>query len=291
MLAQVNQGIMGHDACPALCTDADVLAPAAQGSSIQLTIPPSRTFNVQWTAWSRDDLVKTGAMPKMTAQVVGVGTVHFPSNEVDIFPASNREMVARGNIFGQANIDPALWSCESRLVFSERTVGPSGFTTVLCLASNTESCTSCTRPSTPGALHVIFPNAHLWLSHSWNNAQDYYKARSCSADLSTCIAKFEGFIDAFYLNPATGSFVWPCLIQTEDTDAHLPLPYPGLPRMLRDANLCFAGTTLQAFYDVTTFFPNYRDFGACGAIGPTPAASCAFTPVKVIDNDGDDDDD
>jgi hypothetical protein len=285
MLAQANQGIMGHDACAAGCTDPDVLAPAAQGSSVQFTVPPSGVFNVQWTAFARDDLSVAGAMPTMTAKAIS-GSVRYPADEVDIFPRNNREMTAWGNIFGQANIDPALWSCEARLFFSQIEGG--GFTVQLCDASNTDGCTPCTRPFEPGALHVIFPNAHLWLSQNWNSAQDYYQARSCSSDLSTCIATFEGLVDAFSFNAASGSFVPPCQVQSADRDSHQPLPYHGRGRRLHDADGCFIGTTPQPFFDVTTFFPNYRDFGACAAVGPAAAASCAYTPGGA-DDEGDDD--
>jgi len=287
MLSQANQGIMGHDACAAGCTDPDVLAPAAPGSSVQFTVPPSGVFNVQWTAWSRDDLSVAGATPTMTAKVIS-GSVSYPADELDIFPRTNREMTARGNIFGQANIDPALWSCEARLFFNENVEGGPLFTVRLCDASNTDGCTPCTRPFEPGALHVIFPNAHLWLSQNWNSAQDYYQARSCSSDLSTCIATFEGLIDAFSFNAATGNFVPPCQVQSADTDSHRPLPYAGHPRRLHDADGCFIGTTPQPFFDVTTFFPNYRDFGSCAAVGPAAAASCAYTPGGAGD-EGDDD--
>jgi hypothetical protein len=214
------------------------------------------------------------------------GSARYPADEVDIFPRNNREMTASGNIFGQANIDPALWSCEARLFFSGIEGG--GFTVQLCDASNTDGCTPCIRPFEPGALHVIFPNAHLWLSQNWNSAQDYYQARSCSSDLSTCIANFEGLIDAFSFNAASGSFVPRCQVQSADRDSHRPLPYRGRARRLHDADGCFIGTTPQPSFDVTTFFPNYRDFGACAAVGPAAAASCAYTPGGA-DDDGDDD--
>jgi hypothetical protein len=275
VLAQANQGIMAHSSCPAPCTDPDVLAPAALGTSVQFTVPPSGVFNVQWTTWARADLTPT-TTATMTAQVIGLGTVRFPADELDIFPASNREMTAWGNIFGQANIDPALWSCPANLVGNV----DSGMSVQLCVPGKESlSCQPCTRPWAPGAQHVIFPNAHLWLSRSWNNAQAYYHARSCSSDLSTCIATFEGFIDAFSVTLT--SFVPPCLVQNADTDSHVPLPYAGLPRTLHDANYCFVGLVPHPFHEVTTFFPNYRDFGACAAIGTAAAASCSYTPQKI----------
>jgi probable HAF family extracellular repeat protein len=157
----------------------------------------------------------------------------------------------------------------------------------LCDASNQTSCTPCTRSFTPGALHVIFPNAHLWLSRSWNNAQDYYRNRACSSDLSTCIAAFEGYIDAPWLNPATGRTVPACLLQSSDTDSHRPLPYTGTARALNDADFCFVDRTLRFNFAVTSFFPNYRDIGACGALGRVAATSCAYTPR--VKKGGDDD--
>jgi uncharacterized membrane protein len=159
----------------------------------------------------------------------------------------------------------------------------------LCSAEPTRTCIPCTRNFTPGALRVIFPNAHMWLSRSWNNAQDYYKARACSSDLSTCIATLEGFIDAPFLNPATGRVVQACQVQNADTDTHRPLPYPGPARTLHDANFCFVGNTATPFFDVTTFFPNYRNLGSCGAIGTTATAACSFTRRRPEPDDDDDD--
>jgi probable HAF family extracellular repeat protein len=564
MIAQVNQGIMGHDypwaakgSCagmPAGCVDPDVLGSSVTGTVdpfLQFTIPPSGVFNVQWTTFSRDALKVPPAWPLMTAQVVGSsGVVRFPSDELDVFPSTNREMTASGNIFGSANIDPGLWSCEARLVSDTGTaynftpfdapnssltaasgindvgqivgtlkdtstaqvkhaflrsmdgtivsIDPTGatsaianginnagqvvgsfvgtdgqlhgfermtdgtFTTIdfagakdpfleaindagqmvgsysvvvgefsnsvgffrdtvgtvttiavsgaaqtqpfainnrgqiagyyytssgshgflrdtegfyntidvsgaaetfvtglndagfvsgtfrrsdcgttpqcfhgfvrsptgqvtqvdvpasvqtealainssgtiagsmsnartlktvafvttlsgtqLCDATNTTSCTTCTRSFAPGAAHVIFPNAHLWLSRNWNNAQDYYHNRSCSSDLSTCVASFEGYIDAPWANPATGRTVSPCQVQSSDADSHLPLPYLGTARPLSDANSCFVDTAVQSDFAVTTFFPNYRDFGACGAIGSSASASCAYSKRRI----------
>ena len=307
LLVQVNQGIMGHDypwaaggscegtAPGAGCTDGDVLAVADQGTVnplLRFTVPSSGVFNVQWTAAARDTLNGI-ARPGMGARVVGTGLVSFPANELDVFPRGNREMTSSANIFGEANIDPALWSCEARPRFRRGTaptpITGAAFTpdavvvlppTILCLATNPDACTPCERPFREGAQHVVFPNAHLWLSRGWNNAQAYYQARSCSANLSTCIATFEGYIDAFWLRPAPARSVPPCLLQSFDTDSFRPLPYAGTPRPLGDANLCFIGWTPTAWFTVTTFFPNYRDLGACAAIGPSSSAACAYTPPR-----------
>jgi len=585
MIVQVNQGIMGHNhpfapkgSCfgvPGCTSDPDVLGFDVSGAvnpTVRFTVPPSHVFNVQWSTFSRDALASrvttgTGASaPVIKARIVsGLGRIRFPADELDVFPARNREMTALGNIFGAANIDPALFSCEARpaaaagapaysfldlaqpqafgindagqvvggafdpsfgehgflrnadgtvLVFDVispagapaarteahdinnsgqivgefadgtglhgfvrnadgsfttfdaadadvgaqrgstsargindagqivgdfldagfnshgfvRTVdgaissidvpgasqifysgidssgtivgttvdtagqhgiiirgalappatftfvdllgaagtelngindggelagtfhdgtrshgfvlpapaftdGPVGGFTVLddpavaptgdtnanginnlaavagttlqgdtltgfvaslagvqlCSAANTTACIPCTRNFTPGSLHVVFPNAHMWLSRSWNNAQDYYKARSCSSDLSTCIATLEGFIDAAFLNPATGRTVPACLVQNADTDTHSPLPYPPPAQTLHDANFCFVGSTTVPFFDVTTFFPNYRNFGSCGNISATATAACSFTPRRPIPDDDDDD--
>lgn len=321
MLLQVNQGIMGHDypfaaagSCfgqPPGCTDPDTLGLAVSGSvnpSVQFTIPRSRVFNVQWTALSRDQLAGMPE-PSMTASIVrGRGAVRFPADELDIFPASNREMTAQGNLFGKANIDPALWSCEVRLrpvifapisnaptgatgVPNGATGVPSGAPTQLCLASNGEGCTACTRSFPPGGLHVLFPNAHLWLSTHWTSAQAYYQNRSCSSDLSTCIAAFEGFIDGSFANPATGRVVPPCATQSTDRDTHRPLPYGPLARRLHDASSCFVDQTRRSLFEVTTFFPNYRSssLGACAAIGLSSPGACAYGRGEGEGDDGDDD--
>jgi TolB protein len=158
--------------------------------------------------------------------------------------------------------------------------------TQLCDASNQTNCIPCTRTFTPGATHVIFPDAHMWLSKSWNNAQDYYRNRSCSADFSTCIATFEGFIDAPFLNPATGQTVPACLQQSADNDStQPPLSYPGPARPLNDADSCFIGANVNTGFTITTFFPNYRDGGPCGAVAS--AKGCSYTsPTRIAFSSG-----
>jgi Tol biopolymer transport system component/uncharacterized membrane protein len=152
--------------------------------------------------------------------------------------------------------------------------------THLCLRSNQSTCTPCTRTFTPGAVHVVFPDAHMWLSRGWNDAQAYYRARSCSSDASTCIARLEGLIDAPFVNLAAGQSVPACLQQSADTDGQKPLPYAGAARPLNDADSCYMGATINSGFTVTTFFPNYKDGGACGSV--TSPAGCGFTPPSRI---------
>src|SRR5207247_3383768 len=124
--------------------------------------------------------------------------VTFPANEVDIF--HNREMRGWGNIFGQDNIDPALWSCEVRVVVVGQTIDDNKdflpFETQLCQANVTDRAKSCPRPFPPGGHPVVFPQAKMWLSAAWTDQQNYYHARSCSSDQSTCIAELEGTIES-----------------------------------------------------------------------------------------------
>ena len=294
MLLQVNQGIMAHDypystpgACsgtPPGCVDPEVLALSVAGvanPSARFTITPSGIFNAQWTTAARD-LLASGAKPVMTARVLGPGRVKFPADELDVFPARNRELTAAGNIFGEENIDPAMWSCESRLFFSD---GPSYIR--LCAASNVEFCTPCTRGFPPGGLKVIFPNAHLWLSRSWNSAQAYYQNRACSSDLSTCIASYEGYIDAFSFDATTARLRFPCLSQDFDRDTFRPVPYAGPPRHLHDAKSCFIGYSPSSSHELTTFFPNFNNLGSCAAVGPAAAASCSYTRKEPEPEDDD----
>jgi len=157
----------------------------------------------------------------------------------------------------------------------------------LCSAATPFPCKPCSRNFTPGATRVIFPNAHMWLSNSWTSAQSYYRARSCSSDLSTCIANFEGLIDASWVNPVTRRTVPACQVQNADSDTYRPLPYPAPPRTLHDANSCFVDRATMPNFAVTTFFPNFGSLGSCSAL---PVASvCGFTTHRPVPDDDNDD--
>ena len=137
---------------------------------------------------------------------------------------------------------------------------------------------------------VVFPNAHVWLSSSWTNAQDYYHLRSCSSDLSTCVASFEGFIDASYCGPAdphclntsSKTVSRPCHVQSLDRDSASPIPYSGGARKLFDAFQCHIGGGSDTGFGVTTFFANYGANGACWATTPADPA-CQYVPSDVGD--------
>src|SRR5438874_6962639 len=100
------------------------------------------------------------------------GRDKFAANEVDVF--HNREAAWSGNIFGDDNINPALRSCEPRLVLVRSERQAISFEIDLCLAKDDKQCCPCQRTFPQGSHTVIFPNAHMWLSSSWNSAQDYY---------------------------------------------------------------------------------------------------------------------
>jgi hypothetical protein len=109
---------------------------------------------------------------------------------------------------------------------------------------------------------------------------DYYRLRSCSSDQATCVANFEGFIDAQYCGPAdphclkSASTIVSrrCAQQSQDRDTARPLPYKGAARRLFDASQCHIGAGSDTGFGVTTFFANYGSSGSCWAAAPTDPA-------------------
>jgi hypothetical protein len=121
----------------------------------------------------------------------------------------------------------------------------------------------------------------MWLSSSWTDAQDYYHLRSCSSDLSTCVASFEGFIEKNYCGPADPHCLSAnstivsrrCHVKSLDRDTASPLPYHGRRgRKLLDAFQCHIGSGLDTGYGVTTLFANYGAQGSCWATIPSDPA-------------------
>jgi hypothetical protein len=281
LLLQVNLGI--HAANPG-----DPTALAVSGSagvvnpSVQFTVPTGGTWNVQWAADPRPtstSLPATIEPPTLSATVVsGGGKLRFPADEVFVF--TNREMYATAMLFnlspGDGNIAPIpgvsaqgqpVADCAPR-------VDSNGPIIEFCDASVIGSCSPCRR--SPGSV-VVFPNAHMWLASSWTNAQDYYQLRSCSADLSTCVASFEGFIDANYCGPTdphclsanSRTVARHCHVKSVDRDTSSARPYRGNGQKLFDAFGCHIGSAPDTGYGVTTFFANYGTAGACWATNAT----------------------
>jgi hypothetical protein len=250
MLLQVNLGI--HAADPG-----DIAALAVSGNTgilnptVDFVVPAGGTWNVQWAADPRPTsttLPATIAPPTLSARVLsGGGTLRFPADEVFVF--TNREMYATAMLFnlspGDANITPipGVNDAGQPVANCEPAVNSDG--KVQFVDASSADRVFCRRtPPTNGL--VVFPNAHMWLSSSWTNAQDYYHLRSCSSNLSTCVAKFEGFIDAHYCGPADPHCLnlnaplttvsRRCGVQSLDRDTATPLPYKGGARRLFDAS-------------------------------------------------------
>ena len=311
MLLQVNLGI--HAANPG--TPGAIAISGAAGKvdpSVDFVVPAGGTFNVQWAADPRPTskaLPATIAPPTLTAVVAGGGKLLFPADEVFVF--TNREMYATAMLFNLSAADHNIAPIPGTTAFGKGQVANceprinSDGRIQYCDASNSETCIPCTRTPRPGGKRVVFPNAHLWLSASWTKAQDYYALRSCSSDLSSCVANFEGFIDANYCGPANarctggGAVVVAkaCQVQSRDNDTAPARPYAGPAQKLNDAFKCFIGSGPDTGFGVTTFFANYGTIGACWATEPkrTEAKQAACTayrggrPDKDHDKDHDKD--
>ena len=133
-------------------------------------------------------------------------------------------------------------------------------------------------PAAPG---IAFPNAHLWLSKSWGDTQGYYRKRSCTSDLSTCIANFEGTIETTASNPAG------CAQLSSSVDPVTGLPlgdvagcnYGNLQGGAATPATFNDGTGAYAAYGVTTFLPNY---GSGPESAVNLACQAAAAPTAVI---------
>ncbi len=294
MLLQVNLGI--HAANPgspgALAVSG---AAGAVNPTVQFTVPVGGSWNVQWAADPRPtstSLPATIAPPSLTATLVsGDDALHFPADEIFVFP--NREMYSTAMIFdlapGDGNIVPIAGVTDqgAPVADCEPRINSDGFTE-FCDASAAGSCSQCRRTTIRGAGSVVFPNAHVWLASAWTNALDYYQNRACNSDLSSCIASFEGFIDAPYcglsdphcVKETSKPIVRRCEIQSVDRDTASPLPYRGGARKLSDAFQCHIGSGPDTGYGVTTFFADYGTQGACWALD-TSDPGCQY--VKPTD--------
>ncbi len=284
ILLQINLGIhgatKGGPGVIATSGPAGVVNP-----KVEFTVPVGGTFNVQWAADPRPSLAS--AAPKLKATVKqGGGTLRFPADEIFAFP--NREMYATAmmfnlsasdnniaNIPGTTSDGKPVANCGVRINSDGRPqfcVEQPPVTSPKTDAQRTDqvSCIPCTRNLKPGGKFVVFPNAHMWLSSSWTNQQDYYALRSCSSNLSTCVAKYEGLIDG-------GAH--PCAVQSANRDTTAPLPYQGGARPLEDAAGCHIGAGADTGFGETTFFANYGNVGACWAAKPGDRA-CAYKPPK-----------
>jgi len=298
MVLQANLGI--HAADPggpgAIATSKSALNPA-----VTFVVPEGGTFNVQWAADPRPD--STGGVasippPLLRARVVaGGGTLRFPADEVFVFP--KREMYSTAMLFNLSAVDANISAIPGIGVQGEPVAncGPrinSDGRLQFCDASVRDGCSACRRAPSRGL--VAFPNAHMWLSSSWTNAQDYYHLRSCSSDLSTCVATFEGFIDDRYCGPGdphcaqqgSKTVSRRCEVQSVDRDTAKPRPYTGAARKLDDAMGCHIGSGPDMGYGVTTFFANYGSGGACWASSPNDPA-CRYVKARSGD-EGDDED-
>jgi len=271
--------------------------------SVNFVVPVGGTWNVQWATDPRPTsttLPATVAPPVLTAHVTaGGGTLRFPADEVFVF--TNREMYATAMLFNlpssSGNITPIPGDADGTPVANcEPRINSDGFVEY-CDASFNDGCRSCVRTPPEGGL-VVFPNANMWLAGSWTNAQDYYHLRSCSSDLTTCVANFRGFIDARYCGPAdphclnsTSTTVSRrCNVQSLDRDTALPRPYRGPAQQLFDAFQCHIGTGPDTGYGVTTLFANYGSIGACWATTPTDPACRYVKPGGGGDDDDDEED-
>lgn len=298
MILQANLGI--HAADPgspgAIATSQSAINPA-----VAFVVPQGGTFNVQWAADPRPDSnggPASIAPPTLRARVVaGGGTLRFPADEVFVF--ANREMYSTAMLFNLTSVDaniaaiPGIGAQGQPVANCGPRINSDG-RLQFCDGSVRDGCSACRRAPARG--QVVFPNAHMWLSSSWTDAQDYYALRSCSSDLSTCVATFEGFIDDRYCGPGDPHCLKPgsktvsrrCDVQSHDRDTAKPRPYAGGARKLDDASGCHIGSGPDMGYGVTTFFANYGSDGACWASSPNDPA-CRY--VKRGSGDGEDDDD
>ena len=288
MLLQVNLGI--HGANPgqagaiAISGNSGVIDP-----KVEFTVPAGGTFNVQWAADPRPmsrTLPATVKPPKLTATLIaGGGTLRFPADEV--FAFVNREMYSTSMLFNLGASDnniasiPGVTSSGQKVASCEASINSKG-SLQFCVgaatlteynrtmeryrvstAAATTPCTPCRRTPRRGAKTVVFPNANMWLSSSWTNAQDYYELRSCSSDLSSCVANFRGLIES------------KCDVQSKSVDSASPRPYAGPAEGLQDAFKCHIGSGPDTGFGVTTFFANYGNAGACWATKPGSRA-CGY---------------
>ena len=121
-MVMVNQGIHAND-YPFLppgkgISDSNFLGGATGAGTLQPSVlfqcPQSGTFNIQWAPYSRDDVAALGSNTvTFTASSRTGAALSYPSNELDIYPRSNREGYFAGNVF--TNINPLLYSCEVRV--------------------------------------------------------------------------------------------------------------------------------------------------------------------------------
>ena len=114
MIAMLNQGIHANDYGNP--SDGNFLgasvSPGVREPVVTGTCPSSGRFNIQWTAYNRDELGAVGPNTSFTASLVAGYSaspfVKYPASELDIF--STREGHFHGNIFLD-NINPALYQC------------------------------------------------------------------------------------------------------------------------------------------------------------------------------------
>jgi hypothetical protein len=292
VLLQVNLGIHaanpGEQGAIAISGNKGTVDP-----HVDFVIPQGGTFNVQWAADPRPmgtALPATVQPPDLTATAThGNGNVHLPADEVFVFP--NREMYVTAMLFnlaaGDRNIADIPGAVDGKPVAScEPNVNENGSITY-CVGieappqptdakqqtaqrAATEGCTPCTRTLKAGQRFLTFPNAHMWLSSGWNKEQDYYSLRSCSSDLSSCVAKFEGFIDIDYCGPSNprchgGAAVVAkkCDVQSKSVDTSTARTYLGPVAALDDASQCHIGSGPDTGFGATTFFANYGNEGGC----------------------------
>jgi len=291
---QVNLGIHADDpggtAALAVSGSVGVVNP-----TVEFVVPAGGTFNVQWAADPR--VGSSTPPPALSAHArSGGGTVRFPADEVFVF--GNREMYATAMLFnlvpGDANIAaiPGVTDSGAPVADCEPVVNRDGVVRYVA-AGVRDEVIACRR--TPRNGQVVFPNAHMWLSSSWTDADDYYRLRSCSSDASTCVATFEGFIDARYCGASDPHCLDAnaiivsrrCGVQSIDRDTTVSLPYPGAPRRLFDAFQCHIGAGPDTGFGVTTFFANYGSQGACWATRPGDPA-CQYASRLSDDEDDDD---